>query len=48
MKHTIILATCLLALVSCLEVRSRLGEPVYEEVPLIEKHDSVRKFDFSL
>ncbi len=48
MKHTIILATCLLALVSCVEIKSKLKEPVYEDVPLIEKHDSVRKFNNSL
>ena len=41
MKHIIILATCLLALAACSEERSRLGDPVYQDVPLIERQGSV-------
>ena len=41
MKHIIVLATCLLAIASCVEEKSRVGNPVYHDVPLIERQGSV-------
>lgn len=41
MKHIIVLATILLAMASCVEVKSGMTDPSYHDVPLIEKQGSV-------
>jgi hypothetical protein len=43
MKHIIIFAACLLALVACLE-KTEASQPVYS-TPVIHKSSSVRKIE---